>query len=67
MVKKIKVKLEDQARDFIKNYMRGQPRNFLPETEIETKEKKKKVTKKELFHSLLHLGRKRFRNKCPTE
>jgi len=30
----------------------------LPETEIETKEKKKKVTKKKLFHSLLRLGKK---------
>ena len=58
MVKKIIVKLEDQAEDFIKNYMKGLPRNFLPETEIETKEKKKKVTKKKLFHSLLHLGKK---------
>ncbi|HAT65948.1 MAG TPA: hypothetical protein DCS66_15355 [Flavobacteriaceae bacterium] len=58
MVKKVTVKLEDQAEDFIKNYIRGQPRNFLPETEIETKEKKKKVTKKKLFHSLLRLGKK---------
>jgi len=56
MVKKIIVKLEDQAKDFMKNYPKGQPRNFLPE--IETKEKKKKVTKKEVFHSLLRLGRK---------
>ena len=48
MVKKIKV--EDQAKDFIKNYMRGQPRNFLP--------KKDKRTKREVFHSLLRLGRK---------
>ena len=30
MVKKIIVKLEDQAEDFIKNYMKGLPRNFLP-------------------------------------
>ena len=52
MVKKIKVKLEDQAKDFIKNYMRGQPRNFLPE------EKEDKRTKKKLFHSLLRLGKK---------
>ena len=51
MVKKVTVKLEDQAEDFIKNYIRGQPRNFLPE-------KKKKVTKKKLFHSLLRLGKK---------
>ena len=49
MVKKIIVKLEDQAKDFMKNYPRGQPRNFLPETEIETKEKKKKSNQEEAF------------------
>ena len=64
MVKKIIVKLEDQAEDFIKNYMKGLPRNFLPSSTEFIKssnsyeEKKKKVTKKEVFHSLLRLGRK---------
>ena len=60
MVKKIKVKLEDQAKDFIKNYMRGQPRNFLPEETKQMKsiKNKKQRTKREVFHSLLRLGRK---------